>query len=341
MNIVYNCDDNYTPHTAVSIVSLFENNKSEKEICVYILGNGISRKSMQRFAAMEAAYTSDNYVRKITVLDLADFEAALKLLIGDSLDAGRFTVTALARIFAPQHLPDEVERYLYLDCDTAVTGSLHALFETGLEGNVCGMAAEPTIYREVPAYLGLGQGTPYFNTGMMLVDRSAWEEAGITKACVDYYREHNGRLPLSDQDVLNHCLAGKVMPLWQGWDFFSNYYYRSYKSLVSQNAWYEKIQTADEYDRARKIPAVIHFAGDERPWVRGNHNPWKKIYREYLQKTPWKDTPETAGQEGRMLLYHLMNLVTGICPAIRIGISEYYYRKHLAPGAPGRETSNT
>ena len=57
------------------------------------------------------------------MIELKEFEAALKLLFGDTLDAGRFTVTALARIFAPQHLPDEVDRYIYLDCDTVVSST--------------------------------------------------------------------------------------------------------------------------------------------------------------------------------------------------------------------------
>ena len=37
MNIVYNCDDNYAVHTAVSIASVFENNTDFPEIFVYIL----------------------------------------------------------------------------------------------------------------------------------------------------------------------------------------------------------------------------------------------------------------------------------------------------------------
>ena len=127
MNIVYNCDDSYAVHTAVSITSVFENNRKEPSVRTFILGNRISDASKEKLKEIAGRYASDG-IREVNVIDLEEFEVALKLLFGESLDAGRFTVTALARIFAPQHLPDDVERYIYLDCDTVVRKSLHDLF---------------------------------------------------------------------------------------------------------------------------------------------------------------------------------------------------------------------
>ena len=327
MTIVYNCDDSYAVHTAVSITSVFENNRKEPEIRVFILGNRISGASKEKLAKIAGRYAEDG-IRKIEVIELEEFEAALKLLFGQELDAGRFTVTALARIFAPQHLPDDVERYIYLDCDTVVRKSLHDLFETDLDGNICGMASEPTIYPEVRAYLELTGDMPYFNTGMMLVNRMAWEEAGITAACVDYYRSKKGRLPFSDQDIVNFVLKGKVMPLWQGWDLFANYHYRSFESLVMQAPWYGIIADKEGYERARRDPAMVHYSGDERPWFSGNFNPWRQEYEKYLAMTPWAGTPKIRGKEFHLFLYHLMNLVTLVFPRVRIWISGRYYQNY-------------
>ena len=328
MNLVYNCDDNYAVHTAVSITSVFENNMEEDKIFVYILGNGISEESCRKLETVAEKYRTDTVVREIRVIDLQEFEAALKLLFGDQLDAGRFTVTALARIFAPQHLPDEVERYLYLDCDTVVRCPLHELFSADLEGKIAGMAAEPTIYPEVKEYLGLTGDMPYYNTGMMLVDRKAWEKAEITGKCVDYYRSKKGRLPFSDQDIINYVLKGNVRTLWQGWDFFANYHYRSWKSLCDQAAWFEKAQTKESYESAAADPAVVHFSGDERPWFNGNFNPYRADYEKYLSLTPWAGTPKIKGKEFHLFLYHLMNLVTAVFPTVRVWISGRYYQNY-------------
>lgn len=328
MNIVYNCDDNYAVHTAVSIASVFENNTDFPEIFVYILGNCISEDSCRKLQELVGRFRVDGKIREIRVIELKEFEAALKLLFGDTLDAGRFTVTALARIFAPQHLPDEVERYIYLDCDTVARHSLQNLWETDLSGKVCGMVAEPTIYPEVRDYLEITGRDPYCNTGMMLVDRKAWEDASITGDCVDYYRSKKGRLPFSDQDIINYVLKGNIRTLWQGWDFFANYHYRSYQSLTAQAPWFSDAQSEEEYNKAKADPAVVHFSGDERPWFRGNYNPYETDYEKYLAMTPWAGTPKIRGLEGKLFLYHMMNLMTAVCPAFRVWLSGRYYKNY-------------
>ena len=61
--------------------------------------------------------------------------------------------------------------------------------------------------------------------------------------------------------------------------------------------------------------------GDERPWIAGNRNHYRKAYEFYLEKTPWAGSPKEKGKERYMLAYHLMDYVTAICPAVRWAIS--------------------
>lgn len=343
MDIVYNCDDNYAVHTAVSITSIFENNRLEESIRIFILGNGISEESEKKLSSIGDIYAvtdrmnmqqsfgevPNGFRREVHIIELHDFEKTLRLMFGESMDAGRFTVTALARIFASQYLPDDTERYLYLDCDTVVKRPLNMLFQTRMDGMAAGMVPEPTIYPEVRKYLGMEDNTPYFNTGMMLVDRSEWEKQDITRQCVNFYKEKKGRLPFSDQDIINYVLKDRVKVLWQGYDFFSNYHYRSYESLCRFAPWYKGIMTKKEYDTARALPAVIHFAGDERPWYKGNFNPYTAEYDRYLELSPWAGKEKTSGKEREMLMYHLMNLMTLVLPSMRDKISHRYYVKNF------------
>ena len=92
--------------------------------------------------------------------------------------------------------------------------------------------------------------------------------------------------------------------------------------------WFAGVQTEAEYEDARKDPPVVHYSGDERPWFRGNYNPYRPDYEYFLAMTPWAGTPKTPGREIHLLLYHLMNLATALCPAIRIWISGRYYRNY-------------
>ena len=325
MNIVYNCNDAYAVHTAASMASLFENNKDADCIAVYILGNGISDESGKRFSDLAAGYSSAERLRSAEVIDLNDYANLLKVLFGGSVDAGSFDITVLARLFAPMHLPDSVERYLYLDADTTVLKNISGMYDMPLDSAVCAMAAEPTIYEATRESLGISSDMPYFNSGVILVDRLRWEKEQITGKCIDFYTSIGRKgLNFPDQDILNYVLKGRIKALRQEYNFFSNYHYRSYKSLVSQAKWYGGIIGKADYETARKSPAVVHYAGAERPWYKGNRNPYRQEYKRYLELTPWRGTKEQPGHEIYMLMYHCMNLVTAVCPWIRQLISVMY-----------------
>ena len=61
--------------------------------------------------------------------------------------------------------------------------------------------------------------------------------------------------------------------------------------------------------------------GDERPWIAGNLNHYRRAYEKYLAMTPWKGAKKQAGKRGYMLLYHGMDYLTVVCPALRWEIS--------------------
>ena len=126
-----------------------------------------------------------------------------------------------------------------------------------------------------------------------------------------------------DQDVMNVCYKGHIKTLSQKYNFFSNYRYFPYEELVKQSPAYERIPK-DDYNDAKAHPVIVHYAGDERPWIRGNLNYYRRAYETYLELTPYKGTPKITGRELYMMAYHMMNLLTAVCPSARRKISEYY-----------------
>ncbi|MDO4438541.1 MAG: glycosyltransferase family 8 protein [Eubacteriales bacterium] len=327
MDIVYNCDDGYVKYTAVSICSLYENNKNVKELRVHILGNNISENSKAKLSGL-----AEGYERKISFYDLCGFEELVKELAGGYVNAGKFTITALARLFAVRLLPSDIGRILYLDCDTLVLSELSGLWETELSGKVAAMAAEPTIYPEVKERLGLKVSDPYFNAGMILIDTELWAKEKILENAMDFYKENNGSLPFSDQDLINFALKDRIKIVSQTYNFITNYYYQSFRYLTKNVSWYANCMTKSEWKLAYKAPKIVHFAGDERPWIKGSFNPYKKEFMHYKSLTPWKDEPLVEGRGLYMLLYHVMNLMTRLCPGIRKLISGFYYKKFISDG---------
>lgn len=97
--------------------------------------------------------------------------------------------------------------------------------------------------------------------------------------------------------------------------------------------------TREEYEKAKRHPAIIHYAGDERPWIAGNMNHYRRAYDKYLAMTPWAGTPKEEGKRLYMLAYHGMDYATAVCPRIRRSISRNFGMKVVEARRPaGTET---
>jgi len=336
MNIVYVSNEGYARHLGVSICSLFDSNADEERLEVFILDTGITPDSREKLTQIARSFG-----RTLTFIQLKDLEErfAVRLDTGRSavrLDTGRFDVSTMGRLFAADLLPAGVRRVLYLDCDTVVLKPLRRLWETGLgkadgagTGYVMAAVQEPTIYEEVKEYLGMRKEDPYFNAGVLLIDLKRWRTEHLTDKVISYYAEIAEQSLFNDQDALNGLLKGRIRTLSPRWNFFTNYRYFRYDTLCRMQPAYRRIPE-EVFRKAKRSPAVIHYAGDERPWRAGALNYYGKAYERYLAMTPWKDTPKEKGKELFLLLYHGMELVTPVFPFIRAAISRAYVRKCIA-----------
>lgn len=319
MNIVYASNDNYARHLGVSIYSLLDKNRNSDYICIYILAVAISEKNKDCLKAIAKVFH-----RKIIFIDLED----LKDRFGYDIDTGGFNISTMSRLFIGELLPDSVERVIYFDCDTVVVRSLKQMWEADLKGKVLGAVMEPTIYKAVKEEIGLADQDPYYNAGVLVVDLLKWREKKVQKQLLDFYKSKDGHLFACDQDAINGALKGQIRPLPPAYNFFTNYRYFSYKELVALSPKYGWI-SAKQFLFAKKHPVVIHYMGDERPWIAGNLNHYRRAYDYYLAKTPWRGTPKEAGKEAYMLAYHMMDYVTVICPKLRRMISKKFGMKAI------------
>ena len=349
MNIVYVSNEGYARHLGVSICSLFDSNADEEQLEVFILDTGITPDSRGKLTQIARSFG-----RTLTFIKLKDLEErfAVRLDTGRSAvrrDTGRFDVSTMGRLFAADLLPAGVRRVLYLDCDTVVLKPLRRLWETELgkadsagtgsagpvvagkagTGFVMAAVQEPTIYEEVKEYLGMRKEDPYFNAGVLLIDLKRWRTERLTDKVISYYAEIAEQSLFNDQDALNGLLKGRIRTLSPRWNFFTNYRYFRYDTLCRMQPAYRRIPE-EVFRKAKRSPAVIHYAGDERPWRAGALNYYGKAYERYLAMTPWKDTPKEKGKELFLLLYHGMELVTPVFPFIRAAISRAYVRKCIA-----------
>lgn len=325
MNIVYASNENYIRHMAASMVSLFVKNRWDRELYVYVLSMGISGESRKRLEKMAAGYK-----RRIRWVELDNIRERFDF----GVDTRGFDISAMGRLFVGSLLPEHVEKVLYLDCDTVVGASLEELWNTDLDGRVLGAVMEPTIYEPVKQEIGFGERDAYVNSGVLLIDLKQWRDRAVEQKLLEFYRNKRGSLFACDQDTINGSLKGQIYFLSPRYNFFTNYRYFSYRELIRYSPTYRAVGEK-EFSQAKRCPAVIHYAGDERPWIRGNKNHYRRAYERALALTPWAGSEKEKGRELYMLAYHLMNYLTAVCPPARRMISRSFGMKAVEARGKG------
>lgn len=317
MKVVYASNEGYVRHLAVSMISLFDRNQELEEIVVYVLSMGISPESQEKLEGI-----ANRYGRSLQLVELDDIRSRF----GYEIDTRGFDISAMGRLFMGTLLPETVERVIYLDCDTVVVQSLRKLWEMDLKGQLLAAVMEPTIYEAVKEDIGLSADEPYYNSGVLLIDLCRWRESRAEKRLLDFYESKGGSLFACDQDTINGALKREILPMMPRYNYFTNYRYFSYENLVQHAPWYRKVPKS-QLNLAKKHPAVIHYMGDERPWIAGNLNHYRRAYERYLAMTPWAGTPKEKGRRFYMLLYHGMDYATAVWPQLRWKISRQFGMK--------------
>lgn len=312
MVVAYASNDGYARHLAASMCSLFDNNQAEKAIRVYILSNKLSAEHISKLQSI-----ADRYGREMVVVELGDVRSRFPY----EIDTRGFDVSALSRFFMAEMIPATEDRILYLDCDTIVCDSLAPLWETEMDGAAIAAVMEPTVGMGIKNQIDLPKDAAYYNSGVLLINLALWRKENVQEKLIEFYRKKDGRLFACDQDTLNGALTGQIKMVDPRYNFFTNLRYFPYSSLIVRTADYAAV-TKEQLTEAKKNPAILHFLGDERPWKRGNLNPYRKHYEKYLAMTPYAGSPKEKGQELYLLCFHVLEWITAICPEFRFAVSD-------------------
>lgn len=312
MNIVYTFDDGYADITAVSLISLLEQNALVKEINLYIVDCGIhesNRKMLQDLV--------NKYKRHLTFIAAPPIES----LISCDIDCKSWSMVCFIRLFYADLLPDYIETAIHVDCDTLITGSFEKLDHFDMQDNYCAACYDctPQPMRQMPA----SSQNQYFSNGLFIMNLKKWREDDIKKEFLKYIELHHDNLPHLDQDVINGAIADKikllpanynVMPLVVMYGGIS-------KSLFHEN---EKYYTKEELNNAKKSPVMLHITGNKyysRPWMERSYYPYTKLWRKYAQQLsePFHYRPEKVKiSSARKIKYWLWSKLSGVAGVRRL-----------------------
>lgn len=280
VNILYLSDNNYAVFLGVSIVSLFENNKSVSKLRVYVIDDDIAAENKKKLLLI-----AKTYKRELVFLDISEGICKLKEM---HVPLYRGSYTTYLKLFTFALLPDYVHRILFIDTDTVVVGDVSGVNHIDMGGNPIS-AVMDNLCAPDKKCLGYSAKDLWFNMGVMLVDVDMWKRMDCEKIIIDTMKKRCAYVAV-DQNLLNIGLHGHISILNPAYNMTQHhqvYSYEAFLKLFPQEFFYSE----DVIKEAKTSPIIYHFERfiGESPWHKDNVTFYSDEFDKYLAMTPWKD----------------------------------------------------
>ena len=308
VRVVYCSSDLFSEVCAVSIASLFENNKHLDEIIVYIIDDNISSKNKKRIEEMSMQYGRD--VVFIPLPNPAEF-------YGDE----RFTIKSLghtyARMILGDIIPNEVERIISLDSDTIVLGKVDQLWNMDMKAYPIAGVDDCMGKVALVKTQHLKPDAIHCNAGMYLVNLKTWREEEWTKQFYQYIKQLFDKgiaLGGYEEEVINKILGERMMVLHPKFNLMTLEQVLSYDELIKFRQPIKYYSSA-EIREAKENPVITHttnfFYIKKRIFEESSDHPMRSQYQKYRALTPWKEDKamtvhSTLKQKMMKDIWHMM-----------------------------------
>ncbi|MFQ4145145.1 glycosyltransferase family 8 protein [Chlorogloeopsis sp. ULAP02] len=279
--VVCGADDNYAMPLAITLYSTLIHLENNCTLYLYIIDGGISNKSKKRLER---------------VIDLEHIDVHFKWVTPSELESLKklhtlpwITVASYLRLLIPDLLPKHFEKAIYLDCDLQVEANLKNLWEQPLnEYAVLAVQDLGTPYVSSPFGIakyqefGLAPQTPYFNSGVLVINVKRWRAENVSQRVIQYLQEYSQDVHLGDQEGLNVVLANQWGRLDLKWNLISHIYFYD---IWDESAYKEEIGAIRQELISK--PYIFHFAGGSKPWQIGCLHPQQLVWIRYLKDSKW------------------------------------------------------
>lgn len=262
LNIAFVCDRNYAQHLAVTMRSLFENNRQE-HFHVYVINTNIDDRTWKKLSEVNAPFGHQLIDKKITDRELQQIPKT-----------EHYTQSNYFKLYIPGIVEDN--RVLYLDADLIVTGSVRDLYNTELDDAFLAAVENPGFSRH--QQLGMDSSAGYFNSGVMVMNLPKWRSEPIKDRVLDFTLTHPEAIVLAEQCGLNAVINGRWKELHPRYNL-QTYYFENQKSAS---------ELPPLVKEAAQNPVIVHFTAFPKPWFFAGEGPYRHLYWRYLRKTPYR-----------------------------------------------------
>ena len=275
VTVFFSTGENFAPFCCAAILSLLDYASHDRFYDIIILDSGMQDESKKKYLSL--VKNSHNVSIR--------FYSVMHILEKYTLDSCRhFTVDCYSRLLIPDIIPNHTKA-VYLDgdmilmCDVAklfdidvsdvYVSALRCLgFPTALLGDALPKdeVLKFTDYFTNIAQVKKENWANFFTTGTLVMNLSLIRKSYSHTQLLEYAEEKKDIHWYLDVEVLNYFFQDKVriLPFEWGWvPFTKNDRNWEHISLSPQEIF-------DEYIEAGKNPKIIHYGGEQKPWINPN-----------------------------------------------------------------------
>lgn len=262
--VVLSCSNQYVKYTSVLINSIMQNSSAENHYCINIMNTDITDENKQILKTQIAQ--KDNF--SLNFIDVKRRLNDYKNLVVDRYLA----IQTYFRFFALDVFPN-LDKILYLDCDTIVNADIAELFSENIDDFSLAAArdadiislypkendADKEVRDDLDMNIQLENYTDYFQAGVILFNLKKIRSQHTVKTLLS--TAISKKWKFADQDVLNYTFKGDVKFLDTPWNTLYECFNR-----MERIKNFTPSEIYQGYLKAKKEPKIIHYAGIPKPW---------------------------------------------------------------------------
>ena len=251
INVSVACDDNYAKYAGVVIASILASASKEDELAFYILDGGIKEDNKSKITSLKSI--------KDCSINFVQIDEDMFKCYKEVKTHGYITIATYYRLKLASLLPD-VDKIIYLDCDTVVNESLRELFDTDTSDYL--IAGVSDIKRRM-----VKENPHYVNAGMIVMDLGNIRKDNTEEKFFNYTKENINKITKGDQEIINDVCKDKIKVISPEWNVQAS-------NFTNRSCYTTK-------------PKIIHYVSKSKPWKYGSYSYFKNYWFKYLQLTSW------------------------------------------------------
>ena len=249
INVCLIFDDNYAKYAGVTISSILANAKNDDNLSFYLITTDVSEKNIERLFKLQQIKNCN-----INLINPPKIEKYANLKTHSYISPSSYYILNIAQLLS------NIDKIIYLDCDTIVNSSLSDLYNTNIDDYVMAGIYDIEYKKHI-------ENKTYVNSGVLLMNLDKIRNDNIEQKYAEHINQN--KISMGDQEIINNVLNGQIK--------------------IIDNKW--NVQVGNFMNRSlfTKTPYIIHYVSYMKPWLKDSWAYWKKYYFKYLKISPWFD----------------------------------------------------